>query len=106
MIFTIANISIIVCCLVTIYFTDILDGALVLRKTFLYGSLLLILLTFFGSMEHYVIHHLAHFFQLQNTLISSIFAGLTGLLFHPLKEKFSHWIKHFEKREMKAQPET
>jgi len=101
--FTVTLISIIICCLMTIYFTDLLDATLVLRKTFLYGSLVLILLIFFGSMEHYVIHNLAEWLHLENNVISSILAGLTGLLFHPLKEKLSHWIKHFEKREMKRQ---
>jgi len=101
--FTIALISIIISCLMTMYFTDILDATLVLHKTFLYGSLLMILLTFFGSMEHYAIDNLAQWLHLENNVISSIFAGLTGLLFHPLKEKLSHWIKHFQKGEMKVQ---
>ena len=100
--FTLTLISIITCCLMTVYLTDLLDGALVLRKTFLYGSLLLVLLTFFGAMEHYVFHHLAHWLHLKNTVITSVFSAITGMLFHPLKEKFSHWIKHFEKREMKV----
>ncbi len=100
--FTLALISIIICVLMTVYFTDLLDAALVLRKTFLYGSLLLILLTFFGTMEHYVFHHLAHWLHLKNTVITSIFSAITGMLFHPLKEKLSHWIKHFEKKEMKV----
>jgi hypothetical protein len=103
--FTVALISIIICCLMAVYFTDLLDAGLVLRKTFLYASLILILLAFFGSMEHYLFHHLAHWLHLKNTVITSIFSAITGMLFHPLKEKLTHWIKHFEKREMMVEAE-
>jgi hypothetical protein len=103
--FIITLLSIIICCFLTVFFTDLLDAALVLRKTFLYGCLLLILLTFFGSLEHYLFHHLAHWLHLKDTIITSIFAAITGMLFHPLKEKLSHWIKHFEERQkVHAQP--
>jgi len=106
--FTISLASIIVCCLMTVYFTDLLDAALVLRKTLLYGSLLFILLTLFGSMEHFGVDRLADWLNVNNTLISSVFAGLTGMLFHPLKQKLSHWMKRFENSQViiRAEPQN
>ncbi|MEO6734585.1 MAG: hypothetical protein ABIN01_25415 [Ferruginibacter sp.] len=100
LLFTASLVSLIIFCLMTVYFTDLLDAGLILRKTFIYGSLLLILLAFFGTVEHYLIHSLAHWLHLKNSVVSSIFAGITGMLFHPLKEKLSHWVKHFEKQTM------
>ena len=103
--FMIMMLSIVITLLLSVYFTDLLDAAVVLRKTFLYGSLLLILLLLFGTLEHFVIHKLSHWLHLSNTLITSLFAGATGLLFHPLKEKLTHWMQQAE-RKMTAQKNT
>jgi len=96
--FIIMMLSIILTLLMSVYFTDLLDARVVLRKTFFYGSMLLILLLFFGALEHFVIHKLSHWLHLSNTLVTSLFAGATGMLFHPLKEKLKNWMQQAERR--------
>ena len=96
--FIIMLLSIIITVLMSVYFTDLVDSRVVLRKTFLYGSMLLIFLLFFGALEHFVIHKLSHWLHLSNTLITSLFAGATGMLFHPLKEKLKNWMQKAERR--------
>lgn len=85
-----------------VYFSDLLDSGLILRKTLLYGVLFFIITIIFGAFEHFVIHNLSHWLRLNDVYVISIFSGILGMGIHPLKEKIEHGIKHFDKKHKAA----
>jgi len=47
--------------------------------------------------EHFLVHNLAHYLHLSDVYLASVFACIMGMFFHPIKEKFIRWMKHFER---------
>ncbi len=86
-----------------VYFSDMLDAGLILRKTLSYGFLFFIITSAFGSLEHYVIHNISHWLHLNDVYVVSLFAGITGLCVHPLKKKLEHLSKVIIKKHPHAQ---
>lgn len=82
----------------TVYFSELLDAQLILRRTVLFTSVFFISMFLFGTIEHLIIHNLSHLFHFNETYITAAFAALIGMLVHPIKEKLSHWLKRIEKK--------
>lgn len=83
---------------ITVFFSDLLDARLILRKTLLYGLLFLFIMFLFGTVEHLIIHELSHQFHFNEVYIASAFAAGIGMLVHPVKEKLTHWLKKIDKK--------
>lgn len=81
-----------------VYFSDMLDAGLILRKTLSYGLLFFIVTSAFGSLEHYVIHNISSWLHLNDVYVVSLFAGITGLCVHPLKKKLERLSKFIIKK--------
>ncbi len=91
--------SLIFAVIMTIFFSDLLDSALILRATILYGFLFFIITLLFGMGEHFIIHNISHYFHFNDSYLLSGFAGFTGMLIHPIKEKMEHYIKRITTRQ-------
>ena len=82
----------------SVFFSDLLDAKLILQKTVILGIVIFLFTFFFGIAEHFVIHQLSHYFHLEDVYVTSTFACIMGMFFHPLKEKLNHWMKHFDNK--------
>ena len=82
--------------IMSVYFSDLVDAKLILQRTVIFGAVIFLFTFVFGVAEHFFIHQLSHFFHLADVYVSSTFACIMGMFFHPLKEKLTHWMKHFD----------
>ena len=98
---SILNLSLLFAFVMSVYFSDLLDPQLILKKTIIYGIIIFLFTFLFGTTEHFIIHQLSHYLHIESVYISSTFACLMGMCFHPLKEKLTHLINHSgRKKEM------
>ena len=79
-----------------VFFSDLLDAKLIFQKTVIIGTIIFLFTFVFGVFEHFVIHKLSHYFQIEGVYVSSTFACIIGMCFQPLKKKLTHWMKHFD----------
>ncbi len=91
------NLSILFAFIMIVYFSDLIDAKLILRKTVVFGAIIFLFTFIFGIAEHFIIHQLSHYLHLNDVYIASTFACVIGMFFHPIKEKLTHWMKHFDK---------
>ena len=90
------NLSLLFAFVMSVYFSDLLDAKLILQKTVIFSVVVFLFTFVFGVAEHLFIHQLSHYFHLADVYVSSTFACIMGMFFHPLKEKLTHWMKHFD----------
>ena len=96
------NFSLLFTVVMIVFFSDLLNAKLFLQKTVIFGAIVFIFLFAFSFVEHFVVHWLAQFLQIHNIYVSSTFACIIGMFFHPVKKKLEKWLKFDENEENPA----
>ena len=93
--------SLVICLsfIMSIFFSRSTDARFVVRKTLIYGAILLVGLFIFGAVEHYVIHAISHALHIKDSILNSCFGAAIALTIRPAHHRLEHWLKKLEKKE-------
>jgi hypothetical protein len=86
----------------SIFFFKSTDARFFVRKTLIYGAILLAGLFVFGTIEHFIIHTIAHSLHIQSSLLNSCLGAALALLIRPLHHKVEHWLTQWESKKVKV----
>ncbi|MHB1277683.1 MAG: hypothetical protein ACYC1Q_04730 [Bacteroidia bacterium] len=73
-----------------LFFFDTFDTGVLIRRTLVDGSVFIVIVFLYNTLEHYFLHWLSHEFHISNVLISSVLSGFFVLIFSPIHHKFMH----------------
>ena len=81
----------------SLFYSNAFDTGHLIRRTIVDGSIFILIVLIYNTLEHYFLHWLSETLHLSNVLISSFMSGFFVLIFTPVHHK----LMHFAKRKVK-----
>jgi len=72
-----------------------MSPVLVIRKTFVYGVTIALLLFAYATIEAFVVNLLVDVSHVSDRFASALLGTLLGLAFHPIKNRMEHGLRRF-----------
>ena len=101
-VFSLNELTVVVCLAAAVFYAGAISPSLVIRKTVVFGLTTSLLLFVFATVEVFIHHQLVHFLHVTDTLASSLIGGVFGLTFHPVKHYFEHLLAKVQGRGAKG----
>lgn len=85
----------------SVFFADAFDTGVLVRKTAINALVFLIALFMYNTVEHFVLHWLAHTLHISDAMLSSLLSGLLVLIISPLHHRLTGYLnKKLKAREV------
>ncbi len=94
---TISNFLLLISLAMSLFFSNAFDTGQLIRRTIVDGSIFILIVLIYNTLEHYFLHWLSETLHLSNVLISSFMSGFFVLIFTPIHHK----LMNFAKRKVK-----
>lgn len=79
--------------LMSLFFSNAFDTGILIRRTLVDGSIFIIIVLVYNTIEHYFLHWLSHKLEISDVLLSSVLSGIFVLAFSPLHHKFMTYLE-------------
>ncbi len=77
----------------SLFFSDTFDTGIIVKRTIVDGSIFIIIVLIYNTLEHYFLHWLSHELHVSDVLISSVLSGVFVLVFSPIHHKLMHFME-------------
>lgn len=89
---TISNFLLLISLAMSLFFSNAFDTGQIIRRTIVDGSIFILIVLLYNTIEHYFLHWLSETLHLSNVLISSFMSGFFVLIFTPVHHKLMHFL--------------
>lgn len=94
---TISHFLLLISLVMSLFFSNAFDTGYLIRRTIVDGTIFILIILIYNTLEHYFLHWLSETLHLSNVLISSFMSGFFVLIFTPIHHK----LMNFAKRKVK-----
>ena len=94
------------CVCMAVFYAGAISPTLVIRKTFVYGVTVALLLFAYATMEAFVANLLVDKIGVSNSFANALLGTVLALAFHPIKNRMEHGLKRFGSRATPPEPVT
>jgi hypothetical protein len=77
------------------FYAGAISPALVIRKTFVYGATIALLLFTYATVEAFVANLLVDVIGVSDRFANALLGTVLALAFHPIKNRMEHALRHF-----------
>lgn len=78
----------------SIFFADSFDTGVIIKRTLVNGVLFLIIILVYNTLEHYLMHTINEYLEINDAFASSLLSGVLILAIRPLHHKLEHFLDH------------
>ena len=90
---TISHFLLLVSLVMSLFYSNAFDTGHLIRRTIVDGSIFILIVLIYNTLEHYFLHWLSETLHLSNVLISSFMSGFFVLVFTPVHHKLMNFAK-------------
>jgi hypothetical protein len=87
--------ALVVCISAAVFYAGAISPALVIRKTFVYGATVALLLFAYATIEAFVANLLVDVMGVSDRLANALLGTLLALAFHPIKNRMEYALRRF-----------
>lgn len=84
------------CVCMAVFYAGAISPALVIRKTFVYGVTVALLLFTYATVEAFVANFLVDKIGVSNSFANAMLGTVLALAFHPIKNRLEHALRRFQ----------
>ena len=84
--------------MMSLFYSNAFDTGRIIRRTIVDGSIFILIVLIYNTLEHYFLHWLSETLHLSNVLISSFMSGFFVLIFTPVHHKLMHYAERKVKK--------
>src|SRR5437762_1109429 len=85
----------VICISAAVFYAGAISPALVIRKTFIYGTTAALLLFTYATVEAFLVNIFVDVAGISDLFARSLLGTLFGLTFHPIKNRMEHALRRF-----------
>jgi len=85
----------VICISAAVFYAGAISPALVIRKTFIYGTTAALLLFTYATVEAFLVNIFVDVAGISDRFASALLGTLFGLTFHPIKNRMEHALRRF-----------
>ena len=89
------SLALVICISAAVFYAGAISPALVIRKTFIYGTTAALLLFTYATVEAFLVNLLVDGAGISDRFASALLGTLFGLAFHPIKNRMEHALRRF-----------
>lgn len=75
-----------------LFFFDTFDTGVLIRRTIVDGTMFILIILLYNTIEHYLLHWINHKLHISNAIASSVLSGFFVLIFSPMHHKLMHFL--------------
>jgi hypothetical protein len=76
----------------SLFFSDTFNTGSFITRTFVNGIVFALVIVIYNTLEHYVLHWLAHKLHISNVMMSSFLSGIIVLAISPVHHRLTHFL--------------
>ena len=89
------SLALVICISAAVFYAGAISPALVIRKTFIYGTTAALLLFTYATVEAFLVNLLVDGAGISDRFASALLGTLFGLAFHPIKNRMEHALRRY-----------